>query len=110
MSGGVQELHFDNADLQGVPGVDADHVRLGNVSNLLHAVRFVPVRVDLHRRLLEQLRDAGDVVPAHAAADVIRVIVGRERRDELVVALLKMAQQPVDVPGGVHGRHLAGAP
>ena len=58
--------------------------------------------------LPDKLGHPFDVVPAHPAPAVVRVVVGDQRRDRLEVLPLHVLEQPVDVPRRVHERDLAG--
>ena len=86
----VQEFHFDLAHFQFVARIDPDQIRFRNAGHFAHAVRFVAVRVDLHRLFRQQFREAGDLATAHAAADVIGVVVRHERAGKPVVVFGEM--------------------
>ena len=105
-AGGVEEFDLHLADGEAVAGIDAGQIGFGNAGDLLHAIRLGAVGVDLHRALFEQFDDAGDAASAHAAADVVGVVVRGEGGGEGVVLLVDVGEEAVDVPCGVHHRHL----
>ena len=105
---GVHEVDGDVADRQAVPRVDLHEVRVGDPGDAFQAVRLELVDVDLRALALEQFGDPRNAPAAHAAAAMIRVVVGHERRGHREALELHVFQQRVDLPGRVDERDFAG--
>ena len=82
VTGRVDERDLDVADGHDVAAVVQHEIGLRRAGHALHAEGLLPVDVD--RRVdavdAEEFRDAFDLPPRHRTADVIRVVVGHERR------------------------------
>ena len=88
----MQELHFDVAQFQRIARIHPDEVRFGYFRDFLDTVGFVFVSVNFYRIGFHQLGYPFHIVAAETAADMVRVIVGRQRGGQRVVLFRQVLQ------------------
>ncbi len=106
MSGSVQKLDLELADLDRIARLDLDQVGIRQARDLLDAVGLVLVHIDFRLDLFEHLGGALDILAHHAPAQMIRVIVRQQQLVDLVAFRLGVFADRVDVPRGIDDRHL----
>ena len=103
----VEKLQIDVADLDHVAGVNFDDIGVRQPRDFARALGLVLVEVDLGLDLGEHVGGALNVLPHHAAAEMILVIVGDENLVDFVAVAIDRIDDRVDVPCGIDDRGLA---
>ena len=104
MPGSVEKLHLQFADLEDVAGVDLDDVGIREPRDFARALGLMLVEVDLGLDLGEHVGRALDVLPHHAAAEMVLVIVRDENLVDFVAVAIDHIDDRVDVPCGIDDR------
>ena len=94
----VEELDFDVPRFDAVVGLVLHEIRLRQARHERDPIRFRLVDVGFTRVALDERGEALDVVAHHVPTDVIGVIVGDERSDDLHIVRGGDLQDPGDIP------------